>query len=170
MLGASFKFQVRPAQRRDAQSLTLVFQSVWRHTYTGMVPKLHLDRMIDARDPVWWRRAMQSRDTLLKAEYDDAVIGYATCGAARHRGSLRGEIYELYLLPDFQGLGFGEFLFEACRYQLDQQSRRGLIVWALAENLAAGQFYLNRGGRPVATAYEMMAGARVEKIGFGWSD
>lgn len=170
MLGTSSKFQVRPGQRSDAQCLTRVFQSVWRHTYTGIIPKLHLDGMIGARGPSWWRRAAQSRDTLLTARYDGEIIGYATCGAARYQGPLRGEIYELYLLPDFQGLGFGEFLFEACRYQLDQQSRRGLIVWALTANTGAHSFYLRRGGRPVSNSYVTMAGERIEKIGFGWRD
>lgn len=170
MLSASSKFQVRPGHRSDAERLTQVFQLAWRQTYTGMVPKQHLDNMIQARGLPWWRRTLRSRDTVLTAEYDDEIIGYATCGAARYKGPLQGEIYELYLLPDFQGVGFGEFLFEACRYQLDQQSRRGLIVWALAANYSAAQFYWRRGGRPVATSYELMAGERIEKTGFGWRD
>ncbi len=170
MLSATSKFQVRPGRLGDAQRLTRVFQSVWRHTYTGMIPKLYLDGLVQSRGPTWWRRAVQSKDTVLAAEFDDEIIGYATCGAARYRGPLHGEIYELYLLPDFQGLGFGEFLFEACRHQLDQQSRRGLIVWALAANSTARDFYWRRGGRPVANAYVNMAGERVEKVGFGWRD
>lgn len=170
MLGTSSKFQVRPAQSNDVQNLTRVFKSAWRQTYSGIIPKQHLDYMIDARGPVWWRRALRCRDTVLAAEYDGKLMGYATCGAARHRGPLRGEIYELYLLADYQGLGFGEFLFEACRYQLDQQHRRGLIVWALADNASAGQFYMRRGGRPVAETFEMMAGERIDKVGYGWID
>lgn len=170
MLGTSSKFLVRPSQRGDAERLNSVFQLVWQHTYTGMIPKLHLDRMLTSRGARWWLRALQSQDTVLTAEYDGDLVGYATCGAARYRSPLRGEIYELYLLPDFQGLGFGEMLFEACRYQLDMQSRRGLLVWALSANTPAGQFYWRRGGRPIAKSYEMMAGERIEKIGFGWHD
>lgn len=170
MLGTSSKFQVRPGGGSDAQQLNSVFQQVWRQTYDGMIPRQHLERMLTSRGAAWWRRAMHSNDTVLTAEYDGDIVGYATCGAARYRSPLKGEIYELYLLPDFQGLGFGEFLFEACRYQLDLQSRRGLLVWALSANTAAGEFYWRRGGRPVATSYEMMAGERIEKIGYGWRD
>ena len=77
------------------------------------------------------------------------VAGYATVGPARVRGEYEGEIYELYVTPTYQGLGFGERLFEACRYHLDARQLSGLIVWALADNMAATDFYWRRGGRPV---------------------
>ena len=44
----------------------------------------------------------------------------------------------------------------------------GLIVWALLENTAACDFYWRRGGRPIASAFTKIGGARLEKVAFAW--
>ncbi|MGI9422136.1 MAG: GNAT family N-acetyltransferase [Hyphomicrobiaceae bacterium] len=161
---------VRDAKNRDTRQLADLFRDCWQHTYTGIIPHVHLSNMIRRRGPVWWRNALRSRDVTLMLDFEGESIGYATCGTSRSRGPYRGEIYELYLLPDYQGLGLGEHLFEACRYRLDQKSYRGLIVWALKTNTNAHTFYWRRGGRPVTTAYESLGGAKLEKIAFAWND
>ena len=76
---------------------------------------------------------MRSDGDNLVLEVSGDVVGYATLGPSRTRGRFEGEIYELYMAPPHQGLGFGECLFEACRYRLDERRLSGLLVWALAE-------------------------------------
>ena len=77
-------------------------------------------------------------------------------------------IYELYLDPVCQGVGFGEHLFEGCRHALDMRKLRGLIVWALLDNTPACDFYWRRGGRPVASTFTKIGGAKLEKVAFTW--
>jgi ribosomal protein S18 acetylase RimI-like enzyme len=148
-----------------------VFRDSWQLAYRGIIPHLHLETMIRRRGPEWWASAMRGGETLLVLEVAGTIAGYATCGPARGRGRMRnrGEIYELYLSPEHQGLGFGEHLFEACRHVLDMRRLDGLVVWALAENAAAIDFYWRRGGRPVAKSVDTIGGARLEKLGFTWS-
>lgn len=124
--------------------------------------------MIQRRGTEWWANAIQSGEHILVLEMTGKVAGYATFGAARSRGTCQGEIYELYVAPIYQGLGLGEHLFEACRHALDTRHLNGLLVWALAENTAAMDFYWRRGGRPVARAFDRIGGARLEKIAFAW--
>ncbi len=62
-----------------------------------------------------------------------------------------------------QGLGLGEHLFEGCRYGLDQRRLKGLIVWALADNTMATDFYWRRGGRPVKQAIENIGSRKLER-------
>jgi hypothetical protein len=45
---------------------------------------------------------------------------------------------------------------------------RGLVVWALAENIAARTFYWHRGGRPAGHGFERFGGKRLKKIAFAW--
>jgi hypothetical protein len=52
---------------------------------------------------------------------------------------------------------------------LDGRGLRGLVVWALAENAAAGDFYWRRGGRPFNTVREAFGNTQLEKVGFGWA-
>ncbi len=170
MLGESSQVGVRSARRADAAALVEVFSECWRHTYAGIIPHLHLDLLVRRRTENWWHRAITSGDSLSVLEIDKKIIGYATYGGARYRNDKRyqGEIYELYILPTYQGLGFGEFLFESCRYALDQRSLRGLMVWALADNSPAIDFYWRRGGRPIATTLDRIGKSRLEKIALAW--
>jgi ribosomal protein S18 acetylase RimI-like enzyme len=169
MLGSSAQVRVRRGRPSDAKALAGVFRESWQLAYRGIIPHLHLESMIQRRTPDWWVSAIRAGDSLFVLEVDRTIAGYATWGAARSRGHYQGEIYELYLAPVYQGLGFGEHLFEACRYALDQRRLRGLICWALTENTGAIEFYWRRGGRPVARAFDRIGGARLEKIAFVWS-
>ncbi|HUS97610.1 MAG TPA: GNAT family N-acetyltransferase [Hyphomicrobiaceae bacterium] len=159
---------MRDARLADAPGLADVFRVSWSHAYQGVIPHNHLDGIIRRRKTTWWRSAIKSDERVLVLEFDKTLIGYATCGAARSRGASQGEIYEIYLLPDYQGLGFGEYLFEACRAHLDEQRFKGLLVWALAENTSAISFYWQHSGRPIRAIYERIGGERLEKIAFGW--
>lgn len=125
--------------------------------------------MIRRRGPEWWRSAVRAGDTVLIVEWQGDVVGYATLGTSRTKGPYQGEIYEIYMAPTHQGLGFGEHLFEAARAGLDSRGLNGLLVWALSQNSGATDFYWRRGGRPVAKMVEQIGGAKLEKIAFAWS-
>jgi ribosomal protein S18 acetylase RimI-like enzyme len=168
MLGSGSKVSVRGGKSADAPALARVFRESWLFAYRGIIPQLHLDGLIRQRTPEWWRSTVRSGDSVLVLEFAGKLVGYATFGSARQRGPFQGEIYELYLDPVCQGLGFGEHLFEGCRHALDMRKLRGLIVWALLDNTPAFDFYWRRGGRPVANAFTRIGGARLEKIAFAW--
>ncbi len=168
MLGSSTELRVRKAKPADAAALADVFACSWRNAYSGIIPHTSLESIVLRRGRDWWVRAVRTSDAPLILTFSDKPAGYATFGAARAPGPLKGEIYELYLAPSYQGLGFGEYLFEASRSALDERGLKGLIVWALADNEQAQQFYWSRGGRPVAKTIERMGGKNLEKVAFGW--
>jgi len=169
MLSSRSNIVVRDAKPTDAAALAAVFAASWQNAYSGIIPSISLDAMIRRRDVAWWRSQIRGGEMVLVLEVAGAIGGYASCGAARSRGNQQGEIYELYLAPTYQGLGFGEHLFEACRYRLDDRRLKGLIVWALAENVNALSFYERRGGRKVARISERFGRTKLEKIALGWN-
>lgn len=169
MLQSRTEIRVRKGVHRDSEALAGVFRESWELAYRGIIPHLHLETMIRRRDKSWWQNAMRGSDGLLVLEVSGVTAGYVTFGRARGRTKYQGEIYELYLSPIHQGLGFGEHLFEAARYALDERRLNGLIVWALSDNIGAGEFYRRRGGRPVAKTTDKVGGAKLQKIGYAWS-
>ncbi|MGH6816501.1 MAG: GNAT family N-acetyltransferase, partial [Hyphomicrobiaceae bacterium] len=120
--------KVRRSKPDDATALAQVFAESWRLAYRGIIPYLHLENLIQRRDTSWWKNSLRGQEPILVLEAGGTAAGYATCGASRTRGRHEGEIYELYLTPNYQGLGLGEYLFEACRYELDQRRLNGLLV------------------------------------------
>jgi ribosomal protein S18 acetylase RimI-like enzyme len=169
MLGSSgSKVRVRKGKLTDSTVLAKVFQDSWLFAYRGVIPQLHLDKMIQERTPEWWRNALKSGSGTLVLDVGEKIAGYATFGSSRNRGPYQGEIYELYVDPLYLGNGLGEHLFEGCRHMLDMRKLSGLIVWALLDNTPACNFYWQRGGRPVASTYTRIGGERLEKIAFAW--
>jgi len=147
MLNQRLEVSVRHARPSDAPALAQIFRDSWRLAYFGILPSLHLEHEIMRRDIAWWRRAIAAERNLLVVLHGEHIAGYATCGRARGGRRDTGEIYELYLSPLYQGIGVGEYLFEACRATLDELGLEHLIVWALAENERARAFYTHCGGR-----------------------
>ncbi|MDQ0313783.1 GNAT family N-acetyltransferase [Amorphus orientalis] len=161
---------IRRAKLADAATIADVHDSAWRYAYRGVLPGAELERMIARRGPAWWHRAIQRRVSIMVLEVADTVRGYVTFGSSRARSlPYRGEIYELYIQPEFCGLGFGSLLFDASRTALTNEGRRSFVVWALSDNETACGFYSHLGGRAVATAEETIGSVRLPKIAYGFS-
>jgi GNAT superfamily N-acetyltransferase len=162
--------QIRPGTRSDAQDVARVHEEAWRSTYQGIIPHLHLEKIIAHRGPAWWERTLKRPGSgMLLLTFNGTVQGYASFGAARIASSAKtGEIFELYLAPVFQGMGFGKQLFVAARRVLQQQGRRRLVVWALAENEPACAFYGRLGGKPSVTAPEHYGTVTLNRVAFLW--
>jgi len=154
----------RPA---DAAALAALHAACWRYAYAGVIPEPGLSRMIAHRGPGWWGRLHGAGGRVLVAEFGADVVGYALLG--RCRSGPGGEVQELYLRPECQGLGFGRRLFAAARAELRARGIAPLTVWCLAGNRIGTAFYRALGGEVTARARDRIAGAELEKLRFTWT-
>ncbi|MHB2168349.1 N-acetyltransferase family protein [Alsobacter sp. R-9] len=160
---------IRPARPADAAAIASVHDEAWREAYRGIIPGRDLERMIQRRGPVWWRTILDRGARIAVLEFDDALRGYASYGRNRLAVSpYLGEIFELYLTPAYQGLGFGRRLFNAARRDLDARGLKGLLVWALADNDRACDFYRHLGGIKVREMDETFGETVRSRHAFGW--
>ncbi len=160
---------IRKAEPRDAEAIADVHHLAWRGAYSGIIPHRALNRMIDRRGPDWWANAIRRAATVLVVEIGGKLAGYATIGRNRARElAQQGEIYELYLRPEYQGIGLGSRLFAAAREKLADSGLKGLVVWALEENSGALSFYEGAGGRDVAEGVEIFDQKALKKVAFVW--
>ena len=163
--------EIRRAKANDAGSVAEVHDEAWRTAYQGIIPGAELRRLINRRGPTWWDSAIRKGSRIALLQFGDKVAGYANYGRNRARSLYYdGEIYELYLRPEYQGLGFGRRLFTAARRDLAQSALKSLIVWALSENETAVEFYRALGGKPVARSSEKFGSRVLDKVAFGWSN
>src|SRR5271154_5722429 len=125
---------IRAARLGDEGEIASVHDAAWREAYRGIIPGRELERMIARRGPSWWRSAILRRSRLVVLGFDDAIGGYASYGRNRVPAmAYGGEIFELYIAPEFQGLGFGKRMFATARKDLAEHGYASFLVWALAE-------------------------------------
>jgi ribosomal protein S18 acetylase RimI-like enzyme len=161
--------EIRRAKPADAAAVAGAHDEAWLTAYRGIIPGQELEKLVSRRGPTWWECAIRKGSRVSLLVFGDRVAGYANYGRNRARSlTYEGEIYELYLRPEFQGLGFGRRLFSATRRDLAQSGLRSLIVWALSDNEPAVEFYRALGGRPVARSSERFGGRSLDKVAFGW--
>jgi ribosomal protein S18 acetylase RimI-like enzyme len=158
---------IRRARTEDAAALSGVFDAAWREAYQGIIPGIALERMLARRGPRWWLSTIGRGRPLVVLDVGETVAGYVSYGRCRDRTlPAKGEIDELYLAPEYQGLGFGRRLFKAVRNDLADRDMDRLVVWALADNERACTFYERMGGRSIAQVKERIGGVSLSKVAY----
>jgi ribosomal protein S18 acetylase RimI-like enzyme len=161
--------EIRRAKPSDAAPLAATHDDAWRAAYQGIIPGPELDKLINRRGAEWWAGAIRKGSRISILAFGETIAGYANYGRNRARSlTYDGEIYELYLRPEFQGLGFGRRLFTAARRDLAQSGIKSLVVWALSDNESAVEFYRALGGRPVARSCERFGEKTLDKVAYAW--
>lgn len=161
---------IRRAEPRDAAAIADVHNASWSGAYAGIIPHRALTGMLSRRRQEWWANAIRRATSILVADMGGDVVGYATFGRNRvSELSQQGEIYELYIAPEYQGIGLGSRLFASARDALSRHGLDGLVVWALEENAGAMSFYEGLGGRDVAEGVEVFDARALKKIAFTWN-
>jgi ribosomal protein S18 acetylase RimI-like enzyme len=160
---------IRNARDGDADAIAEVHDAAWRDAYRGIIPGRELERMIARRGPRWWHSAITRGSRLVVLDFDEPIGGYASYGRNRVPSMpFGGEIFELYIAPEFQGLGFGRRLFDAARKDLADHGYASTLVWALADNERALDFYRRLGGRFVREAQERFGTETRARIAFAF--
>lgn len=166
----TISIDVRRAEPYDARAIAEAHRAAWQAAYGGLIPHRPLREMLERRGETWWRKATRGPATLLVVDFAGEIAGYATLGLNRARSlPQEGEIYELYLKPEYQGLGLGHILFKECRRLLKSLGCNGLVVWCLEDSEHAERFFRSHGGTDIAEGMEDFGEQSLKKIGFVWN-
>ena len=142
-----------PTRRRLRRRMTRLGAVPTRASFPG----LELDKLISRRGPEWWDSAVRKGSRVAVLAFGDRIAGYANYGRNRARSLYYdGEIYELYLRPEFQGLGFGRRLFTS--------ARRDLGAERLEEHGDVGAVGQRSGDRVLSRARRQRGGAFVGTV------
>jgi len=171
--------RIRSAGRGDAAAIARIHIETWRSAYAGMLPDRVLVDMSRAVQQRSWARQIAAQiagdDTVMVAldsEYgaEGGVIGFGSCGPNRDRRfAYAGEVYTLYVLPDFQGRGHGRALLAALFGALRGRSLNSALIWVLADN-PSRFFYEAMGGARSAVRIERLWGTALREAAYGWRD
>ena len=170
--------RIRRASRHDAAAIGRVHVETWQAAYAGLLPDSMLVAMSDVRQSAWWSQLLQdpgeARGVFVADDRDMGVVGFGSCGPVRDppeglsgREIRVGEVYTLYVEPDFQNRGLGRRLLDALFRQLRADGCDTAVLWMLADN-PTRFFYEGLGGERVGERTDTLAGVDVEEIAFAW--
>jgi len=163
---------IRTARASDVKAIAHVDIETWRATYPGMLPDDLLTGLNERQRARQWSRFIAQRpgDTVLAYDEWDNVQGFGSCGPQREALlPYAGEIFTLYVGPDYQGRGVGRRLLLALFQRLIDGGRSSAVLWVLAAN-PSRYFYERLGGRRVAERRLDMGRFGVPAMAYAWTD
>lgn len=172
---------IRPATKADIRAISEIYVETWRSTYAGILPDKVLIDMSPERQMIMWARSIDqaskpNNEQILVVEDDDTgVVGVGSAGFNRNRdgpardNAYNGEVYTLYVHPDYQNQGMGELLLRGLFNILMAQGYNTAVIWVLALN-PSRFFYEAMGGRRVGEREEKLWGTTLKEIAYGWDD
>ena len=172
--------RIRRATRSDATAIGRVHVETWQSAYAGLLPDAMLAHMSGVRHSAMWARALsdaaEARGIFVADDEAMGVVGFGSCGPVRDppeeldaKARRVGEVYLLYVEPDFQNQGLGRRLLDALFRQLHADGFDTAVLWMLAEN-PTRFFYEGLGGELVGQRTDTFAGVDVDEVAYAWSD
>ena len=165
--------RLRAATPADAPAIARVHQEAWRTTYSGILPRDVIEHLAGRRSEDTWRGRLErshGMEAVWLAEDESGLLGFAACGAARHRlEGLEAEVYALYVLQGAQRRGIGRFLLRACARHFVRHAHFGFYLWVLKANRAR-LFYEAMGGAEIGEKSERLGLHSYSEIAYAWHD
>lgn len=173
------------ATERAATGIAKVYVDTWRSTYAALLPHRVLLGMSYERQAREWswviRNRSEAQPVIVAAEANRGVIGFTSFGLSRlgdrpaagcfggEGGANVGEIYTLYVRPEFQERGIGRKLLHAAFTAMVDKGYGCSFLWVLRDN-PARFFYERMGGQVVAERRERLWGCTLDEVCYGWPD
>ncbi len=163
---------IRSAHPEDAGTIARIHVDSWRAVYRDLLPSSYLSNLDYDQMSKFILNGLLDPQTvcLIAEEQRGMAIGYI-CGGPERSGNqiYQGEIYELYIVPEFQRIGFGRYLISALASNLFQRNIYSLMVWVLYSN-PNRRFYEKVGGLYLGTKSIAFSGKTLQAAAYGWID
>lgn len=164
---------IRKATLEDISEIARVHVDTSQATYTGIIPDQSLANQSYAKRQSIWERiimeATENNNFIYVAENKSKqVVGFAHGGLERENNPLYlGELYAIYILPNYQQKGFGRTLRQATLNKLNGMGINSMLVWVLADNSAC-QFYEALKGIKISNKKIERGGKILTAVAYGW--
>ena len=139
---------LRPAAPEDALAVARVHVRAWQAAYRTLMPADYLAglRPEERAQRYDFGTLDPARPQTLVASEADTILGFATISPARDGDAIgQGELCALYVEPDCWGRGIGQALATAARGGLLRLGFNEAMLWVVAGNARAEQFYRANG-------------------------
>ncbi|MES3038050.1 MAG: N-acetyltransferase [Bdellovibrionota bacterium] len=163
---------IRPAVESDANGIGKVHVDSWRTTYARIFSRGLLEGLsYETRSESALNRIRNPELDCFVAEDSSSgqVIGFSHMGKSREPNlSIDGELYAIYLLKEYQGLGIGRKLFETATGALQKRGYKQFFVSVFSDNHESVAFYKKMGGKLIGHDNYHVDGKRLTTDTLAW--
>lgn len=159
--------QLKNINTNDIQLLMFLHRLVFIETYTDILPEAYLKGMSIKTMSAYWKNVLHQKDTFCKfIVANGIVVGFLTIGKARQSNDsyCAYELYNLYLLKEFQHQGLGRFVIKEV-----SQRYESLLIVVVEANLGGNKFYQNIGASLVKTQQRKYASQDIRENVYVWT-
>jgi L-amino acid N-acyltransferase YncA len=163
------EINIRKATIEDTPGIAEVLTKSWQTTYREIIHAEYLNHLDSSKKAEWLAKVIAQNGIIHIAE-TDKIIGLASGG--KNRSShipIDGELYSIYLLKEYQGMGIGKKLLDAVVQQLLSQSIKSMLLWVLKDN-PSKPFYISMGGRLIEEKEIEIGGQKLLEEAYVWED
>jgi GNAT superfamily N-acetyltransferase len=163
---------IRQATPADAAAIARVQIEGWRTTYRNIVADELLDRLSHEERTRQWIEDFRRPEVITFVGVDEAVgpVAFAASGPERTaRGDYQGELYAIYILAEFRGLGIGRQLVRRTASSLITSGKHGMLVWVFEDN-PYRRFYESLGGKLIGKQPIEIGKQTLTEVAYGWDD
>lgn len=142
------QLEVIKATVHFAEDMGYVHAESWQKAYRGIVPDDIVDAFTPEKRGEVFREAIATRP---EEYYFFKVNGHPAGIALLHKShednaaDTDGEIYAIYVHPDFWGTPVTHEAFQFCVNRLKERGFTRLTIWVLESNIRARKFYEKHG-------------------------
>jgi L-amino acid N-acyltransferase YncA len=165
---------IREARIEDAAGMAKVHVDCWRTTYAGIVPDSYLANLSYARREKFWREILGNTSDntycFVVVNNEGNIVGFVSGGPKRNGDPMyQAELYSIYLLQAYQGLGIGRQLTRKLIERFLQSGITSMLLWVFVDNPSC-RFYEALGGQRLRVEQADFDGVAVDEVAYGWLD
>jgi len=162
---------IREANIKDIEDISKIVTNGWKTTYRGIIDNEYLDNLsyLD-NSPKIEKHLMENKIYVHENCNSKALDGIIAIGDARtEKNNSLAEIYSLYVNLENRGKKIGTKLIECVKENVASLGKKGILVYCLAQNKKAINFYEKTGARPIGTRCKKINNKDVEEVLFLYS-
>ena len=137
---------IRNIEEKDVSRVAEIHVRSWQVAYKGILPQEFLDNLSIKQRETLWRNDIfpkMGRSNYV-LEVAGNVLGWVSVGPSRDDDAdenIIGELYGIYLDPQFYRIGYGTKLWREAKQYLFRNGFNKITLWVLEENVRARRFY-----------------------------
>ncbi|MEK4520732.1 GNAT family N-acetyltransferase [Psychrobacillus sp. FSL W7-1457] len=162
---------IRKAVPYDAKGITKVHVESWKSTYVNIVPEEFLNNLSFERRADYWFSVIPDGGVYVAEDENNQIVGFASGGKERSGdySNYNGEIYAIYILKEYQGIGIGKLLIDSIVKELTNQGVFTMLVLVLEDN-PSRHFYEKLGAKKIDSIIVEIGGVKLNELVYGWED